>query len=128
MLILFNWCDFRSIELFKLEKTFKFNREPDLKSITTKPCPSLSVISTHLLNTSMDEQSITSTGSPFQHLTTPFHEEIILNIQSKLPMVQLDIISSCPVTCHLRKDILLSTISFEVVVENDEVSSQPPLL
>lgn len=35
---------------------------------------------------------------------TPIPEEILPNIQSKAPLVQLEIISSCPVACHLRKE------------------------
>jgi len=60
----------------------------------------------------------------------PFFEEILSDTQSKPPLAQLEAVSSHPITCHLRKetDTLLSTTSFQVVVESSEVSCQPTLL
>ncbi|KAK4813860.1 hypothetical protein QYF61_001958 [Mycteria americana] len=57
-------------------------------------------------------------------------EEIFPNIQSKPPLAQLEVISSCPIACYLGEetDIHLTTTSFQVVVENDKVSPQPPFL
>uniref|UniRef100_A0A8B9MEC2 Phospholipid scramblase n=1 Tax=Accipiter nisus TaxID=211598 RepID=A0A8B9MEC2_9AVES len=44
--------------------------------------------------------------------------------------IHFEAISSCPIVCYLGKetDTHLATISFQVVVESDKVSSQPPLL
>ncbi|KAK4814535.1 hypothetical protein QYF61_022254 [Mycteria americana] len=89
-----------------------------------------STTSTRLLNTSRDGDSNTSLGSLFQGLTTLSVKKIFPNIQSKPPMVQLEAISSCPITCYLGEetDPHLSTTSFQVVVESNKVSPQPPLL
>ena len=47
------------------------------------------------------------------------------NIQSKPSLVQLEGITSCPVTCHLVKEThpQLSATSFQVAVEGDEVKT-----
>ena len=37
-------------------------------------------------------------------LDNPFSEEIFPNIQSKPPLVQLEAVSSCPITCYLGKE------------------------
>lgn len=63
-------------------------------------------------------------------------EEIFPNIQSttfpSLPafLVQLKAISSYPITCCLGEetDPHPATTSFEVVLETDKVSPEPPLL
>ncbi|KAK4826688.1 hypothetical protein QYF61_010697 [Mycteria americana] len=69
-------------------------------------------------------------GQPVPMLDNPFREEIFTHIQSKLPLVQLEAISSCPITSCLGEetDTYLSTTSFQVAVESDEVSPQPPFL
>ncbi|KAK4826770.1 hypothetical protein QYF61_011397 [Mycteria americana] len=71
-----------------------------------------------------------STALPVPMLDNPFGEEIFPNIQSKPPLVQLEAISSCPMACYLGKetDTHLATTSFQVVVESDKVSPQPPFL
>ncbi|KAK4810751.1 LOW QUALITY PROTEIN: hypothetical protein QYF61_007725 [Mycteria americana] len=63
-------------------------------------------------------------------LDHPFSKEIFPNIQSKPPLAQLKAVSSCPITCYLGEetDPHLSTTSFQVVVESDKVSPQPPFL
>ncbi|KAK4812352.1 hypothetical protein QYF61_017129 [Mycteria americana] len=63
-------------------------------------------------------------------LENPFSEVKFPNIQSKPPLVQLEAISSRPITCYLGEetDPHLSTASFQAVVESDEVSPQPPFL
>jgi len=38
------------------------------------------------------------------NLDNPFGEEIFPNNQSKSPLVQLEAVSACPVTCYLRKE------------------------
>ncbi|KAK4820115.1 hypothetical protein QYF61_020347, partial [Mycteria americana] len=67
---------------------------------------------------------------PVPMLDNPFGEEIFPNIQSKPPLAQLEAISSCPMACYLGEetDPHLSTASFQVVVETDKVSPQPPFL
>jgi len=58
-----------------------------------------------------------------------FSKEIYLNIQSKPPLIQLEVISSRPVTSYLGEETNthLTTTSFQVVVESDKVSPQPSL-
>ncbi|KAK4806164.1 hypothetical protein QYF61_001087 [Mycteria americana] len=69
-------------------------------------------------------------GQSVPMLDNPPGEEKFPNIQSKPPLAQLEAISSCPITCYLGEetDPHLSTTSFQVVVESDEVSPQPPFL
>ncbi|KAK4815884.1 hypothetical protein QYF61_009935, partial [Mycteria americana] len=69
-------------------------------------------------------------GQPVPMLDNPFSEEKFPNIQSKPPLAQLEAISSCPITCYLGEetDPHLSTTSFQVAVESNKVSPQPPLL
>ncbi|KAK4830186.1 LOW QUALITY PROTEIN: hypothetical protein QYF61_009213 [Mycteria americana] len=67
---------------------------------------------------------------PVPMLDNPFTEVKFPNIQSKPPLVQLEAISSRPITCYLGEetDPHLATTSFQVVVESDKVSPQPLLL
>ncbi|KAK4830648.1 hypothetical protein QYF61_012491 [Mycteria americana] len=69
-------------------------------------------------------------GQPVPMLNNPFGEENCPNIQSKPPLVQLEAIFSCPMACYLGEetDPHLSTTSFQVIVESDKVSPQPPFL
>ena len=85
-------------------------------------------ISTRFLNPSSDDDSTTSLGSQFQCLTTL--SVIFPNIQSKPPLMQLEAISCHPITSYLGKETNnhLTTTTFQVVVESDKVSLQPPLL
>jgi len=68
-------------------------------------------MSTHLLNTSRDGDSTTSLGSLFQCLIALSRKKFFPDTKPKPPLVQLDAISSCPVTCYLTKetDIHLTT-------------------
>jgi len=113
------------IESLRLEKTSKIskpNHHPNT-TMTTEPCskvPRLHVF----LNTSSDGDSTTSLGSLFQCLTT-------LSVQkSKPPLMQLEAISSCPITHYLGEETntQLATTSFRVVVESKKVPPEPPLL
>ena len=63
-------------------------------------------------------------------LDNPFSKEIFPNIQSKPPLVQLKAISSRPTACYLGEETNthLAKTSFQVAVESDKVSSQPPFL
>ena len=58
------------------------------------------------------------------------HGELLPDIQAKPPLSHLEAISSHPNTCHLRKEtsILLAITSFHIVVESNQVSSQPLFL
>ncbi|KAK4816851.1 hypothetical protein QYF61_023973 [Mycteria americana] len=60
----------------------------------------------------------------------PFSEVKFPNIRSKPPLVQLEAISSRPITCYLGEetDPHLSTTSCQAVEESDKVSPQPPFL
>ena len=63
-------------------------------------------------------------------LDNPFGEEVFPNIQSKPPLVQLEAVSSHPITCYLGEETNthLATTSFQVVIESDKVSPQAPFL
>ncbi|KAK4811096.1 hypothetical protein QYF61_016382 [Mycteria americana] len=67
---------------------------------------------------------------PVPMLDNPLSEVTFPNIQSKPPLAQLEAISSHPITCDLGEetDPHLSTTSFQIVVESDKVSPQPPFL
>jgi len=45
------------------------------------------------------------------------YDETCPSIKSKPPLEQLETASSCPITCHLRKDNFLFTTSFQILVE-----------
>ena len=57
----------------------------------------------------------------------PFSEEIFPNIQSKPPLAQLEVVSSCP-TVGEETNTHSGITSFQVAVESDKDSSQPPCL
>ncbi|TRZ08524.1 hypothetical protein HGM15179_018581 [Zosterops borbonicus] len=58
-----------------------------------------------------------------------FCEELLPNVQPKPPLAQLKTVSSCPVACCLGEESNphLAT-TFQVVVESDMVSPEPPFL
>ncbi|KAK4811014.1 hypothetical protein QYF61_015718 [Mycteria americana] len=100
----------------------------------TLPRPPLHHVPKHLIQTSFKYlqgwQLNHFPGQPVPMLDNPFSEEKFPNIQSKPPLAQLEAISSCPITCYLEEetDPHLSTTSFQVVVESNKVSPQPPFL
>ncbi|KAK4828376.1 hypothetical protein QYF61_026114 [Mycteria americana] len=100
----------------------------------TLPRPPLHHVPKHLIQTSFKYlqgwRLNHFPGQPVPMLDNPFSEEKFPNIQSKPPLAQLEAISSCPITCYLGEetDPHLSTTSFQVVVESDKVSPQPPFL
>jgi len=59
-----------------------------------------------------------------------FSKEIFPDTQSKPPLKQHEAIVSHPIVSYLGEETNthLSTASFQVVVESDKVSLQPPLL
>ncbi|KAK4806908.1 hypothetical protein QYF61_012629 [Mycteria americana] len=65
-------------------------------------------------------------GQPVPMLDNPFGEEKFPNIQSKPPLVQLEAISSRPITCYLGEetDPHLSTTSFQT--HRDLTDTEPP--
>lgn len=60
----------------------------------------------------------------------PFSDKIFSNIQSKSCLAQFEDILSGPITCCLGEetDLQLTTTSFQVQVESDKVSREPPFL
>ncbi|KAK4827284.1 hypothetical protein QYF61_016430 [Mycteria americana] len=100
----------------------------------TLPRPPLYHVPKHLIQTSFKYlqgwRLNHFAGQPVPMLDNPLGEEFFPNIQSKPPLVQLEAISSCPITCYLGEetDPHLSTTSFQVVVESKKVSPQPPFL
>lgn len=90
---------------FRIENTCKIiesNCKPNTVKSTTKPCRC--AVEGHVLNTSRSDDSATSLGQPVPVLDKPSGKEIFPNNQSKLSLVQLEVISSCLVTCHLGKE------------------------
>ncbi|KAK4822835.1 hypothetical protein QYF61_020129 [Mycteria americana] len=69
-------------------------------------------------------------GQPAPMLDNPFSEEIFPNSQSKPFLMQLKAISSHLTTYYLGKEnnAHLTTTSFQVAVESNKVSPQPPVL
>ncbi|KAK4819924.1 hypothetical protein QYF61_015299 [Mycteria americana] len=100
----------------------------------TLPRPPLHHVPKHLIQTSFKYlqgwRLNHFPGQPVPMLDKPFSEVKFPNIQSKPPLAQLEAISSCPITCYLGEetDPHLSTTSFQVVVEGNKVSPQPPFL
>ncbi|KAK4829457.1 LOW QUALITY PROTEIN: hypothetical protein QYF61_004675, partial [Mycteria americana] len=98
------------------------------------PSPPLHHVPKHLIQTSFKYfqgwRLNHFPGQPVPMLDNPFSEVKFPNIQSKPPLVQLEAISSHPITCYLgaETDPHLTTPSFQVVVESDKVSPQPPFL
>lgn len=77
---------------------------------------SLSATSMRLLNTSWDWDSSSSLGSPYLHV------EILPNVQSKLSLLQLEIIFPCPIMCYQRKETgTVTATSFDVAVEGNDM-------
>ncbi|KAK4832342.1 hypothetical protein QYF61_021871 [Mycteria americana] len=100
----------------------------------TLPRPPLNHVPKHLIQMSFKYlqgwQLNHFPGQPLPMLDNPFSEVKFPNIQSKPPLAQLEAFSSCPITCYLGEetDPHLSTTSFQVVVESDKVSPEPPFL
>ncbi|KAK4825306.1 LOW QUALITY PROTEIN: hypothetical protein QYF61_026657 [Mycteria americana] len=100
----------------------------------TPPRPPLHHVPKHLIQTSFKYlqgwRLNHFPGQPVPMLDNPFSEVTFPNIQSKPPLAQLEAISSCPLPCYLGEetDPHLSTASFQVAVESDKVSPQPPFL
>ncbi|KAK4826190.1 hypothetical protein QYF61_006134, partial [Mycteria americana] len=98
------------------------------------PSPPLYHVPKHLIQTAfkyLQEWGLNHfPGQPVPMLDNPFRDKIFPNTQPKPPLVQLEAISSRPISCHLGEetDPHLTTASFQVVVESNKVSPQPPLL
>ena len=82
------------------------------------------------LNPAREEAATASLGKPIPVPDHFFSKEIFPNIQSKPPLAQLQAIAFCPIASYLGEETntCLTTTSFQVVVESDKVSPQPPLL
>ncbi|KAK4817943.1 hypothetical protein QYF61_003373 [Mycteria americana] len=100
----------------------------------TLPRPPLHHVPKHLIQTSFKYlqgwRLNHFPGQPVPMLDNPFSEVKFPKIQSKPPLAQLEAISSCPITCYLGEetDPHLSTTSFQVAVDSNKVSPQPPFL
>ncbi|KAK4824075.1 hypothetical protein QYF61_010586, partial [Mycteria americana] len=98
------------------------------------PRPPLNHVPTHLIQTSFKYlqgwRLNHFPGQPVPMLDNPCSEVKFPNIQSKPPLAQLEAISSRPMACYLGEetDPHLPTTSFQVVVESNKVSPQPPFL
>ncbi|KAK4818296.1 hypothetical protein QYF61_010438 [Mycteria americana] len=109
-------------------------RSPSPTVNLTLPRPPLYHVPKHLIQMSFKYlqgwQLNHFPGQPVPMLDNLFGEDIFPNTQSKPPLAQLEAISSCPITCYLGEETNphLSTTSFQVVVESDKVSPQPPFL
>ncbi|KAK4807092.1 hypothetical protein QYF61_018433 [Mycteria americana] len=132
-----NWTFYLFIHLEESQNRIGWKRPLRSSSPTvnlTLPRPPLHHVPKHLIQTSFKYlhgwRLNHFPGQPVPMLDNPFSEEKFPNIQSKPPLAQLEAISSCPITCYLGEetDPHLSTASFQVVVESDKVSPQPPFL
>ena len=59
-----------------------------------------------------------------------FSEDIFANSQSKSPLVQPEAFPSCPIACYRGEETSpqLPTTSFQVVIESNKMSPEPPFL
>jgi len=91
---------------------------------------SLSTTSTLLLNTSRDGGSTTALGSVLHCLTTLSMNNFFLMSSLNFSWCNFNDISSHPIFFYLgiKTNTHHSTTSFQVVIENDKVSPQPPIL
>lgn len=90
----------------------------------------LSATSSLFLNTSGDDDSTTSPGSPFQFFITLSHKKLFHKIQPIFPSAQLQTVSSGSITCCLEKETntpLITTTS-QGVVESDKATPESPFL
>ena len=84
---------------------------------------SLSTTSSFSLNISRDGDSTTSLGRQCVPMSYHcFREEILPHIQPEPPLVQLEAISSCPITFTFSLTPNSPIISLQAVVESDKVS------
>ena len=104
-----------SLRLEKNSKIFKSKHRTN-NSIPTKPYPEMPYL--HIL------------VNTFKDSDHSFSKEIFPVIQSKLSLKKLEAMSSHPITSYLGEETNthLTTVSFQVVIESDKVSPQPPLL
>ncbi|KAJ7422271.1 hypothetical protein BTVI_14832 [Pitangus sulphuratus] len=63
-------------------------------------------------------------------LDNSFCEAVSYNIQSKALLAQLEVLSSCPITYYLaeKTNPQLTTASFQIAVESNKVSQEPPFI
>jgi len=89
---------------------------------------SLCTTSKQFLNTFRDGDSTTFLGSLFQCLTTLSVKKFFPDIQPKSSLMQLEAISSRPVTCHQWEGTTptLAVSTFQILEESNKVSPQPP--
>ena len=65
---------------------------------------------------------------PIPVLNNPFCKEVFPDIQPKSPLVQLETISPCPVTCHQWEETnpTLAVNTFQILEDSNNVSPQSP--
>ena len=118
-------CNHRVLESLRLEKTSKIMKSNSqyITTMPTKPCPKVSRLHRGWWLHHFP-------GQPVAMLDHSFSREIFPNIQSKPPLIPLEDISFCPVASYLGEETnsCLTTTTFQVVVESDKISPQPPLL
>lgn len=105
--------DSLSTELFRLEKsskTINSNHSPSLP-LTCVP----SATCTWLLNPSRDEKGFLVPG-----LDIPFGTEISPNIQTKPPLVQFKVVSSCPIALYSWEETDPHTLPCHRMREREE--------
>ncbi|KAK4814264.1 hypothetical protein QYF61_012819 [Mycteria americana] len=97
----------------------------------TLPRPPLYHVPKHLIQTSFKYlqgwRLNHFPGQPVPMLDNPFTEVKFPNIQSKPPLVQLEAISSCPITCYLGEETNphISTTSFQTSALDPSPASLP---
>jgi len=87
----------------------------------TKPCPEVPHL--HVFKHLQGWRLHHIPGHPVPMPDHSSRKEIFPNIQSKLPMMQLEAIASCPIASHLGEEInsSLTTTLFQVAVESSKV-------
>jgi len=113
--------------LEKTSKIIKSNHHPNT-TMPTKPYPEVPHV--YVFWTPPGQWLYHCPGQPLPTSGYSLSKEIFPNIQSKPPLMQLEAISSYPIASYLGEETNthLTTASFQVVVESNTVSPQPPLL
>lgn len=115
------------IEPFSLESPLRISYPTNYPLVQTM---ALSATCTHLFHTSKDRDSSSSLGRPFQCLITLCIIKHFLITNLNLPWHSLRPFTHILSTCHWEKEtaILLTATTFQIVVQNHEISLQPSIL
>ena len=127
----FTLCNFTESESSRLEKTLKIiqsNHQLNINSSQLHHIPKCHIYTSfkYLQGWSLNHFP----GQPVPMLDNSFGEKIFPNNPSKPPLVQLEVVSSRPITCYLGEvtNTHLAATSFQVVAGSDKVSPEPPFL